>query len=70
MTSIEWFVDQLPVRIVNQYMQEIDKAKQMHKKEILNAHKHGFSEGVPLGASPLDCRYKTSEEYYQETFKK
>ena len=37
-TSIEWLIDQLPIRIVNQYMQEIDRAKKMHKLEVTNCN--------------------------------
>jgi len=32
--SIDWLIDQLPIRIVNQYMKEIESAKVMYDIEI------------------------------------
>jgi hypothetical protein len=65
-TSIEWLIDQLPIRIVNQYMQEIDRAKKMHKteqeisdKKILDAaeeHSDSFlNKGVAMSSFARGC---------------
>ena len=32
-TAIEWFIEQLPIRIINMYQKEIEKAKQMEKEQ-------------------------------------
>ena len=50
------------------HAEEIAEAKAMHKEEIKNSHKHGFSEGVVFGTSPIGYKYITSEDYYNETF--
>lgn len=60
MTTIEWLVEQLPIRIINSYQDEIKKAKEMHKQEIIDAWEdgqHSFSS-------------RNAEQYYQETFEK
>lgn len=59
-TSIEWLVDQLPIRMQNYLMQEIEKAKQMHKQEIIDAfigHDSDTEENIDV-----------AEQYYQETY--
>ena len=33
MTAVEWFVEQLPIRITNMYYEEIEKAKQMENEQ-------------------------------------
>jgi hypothetical protein len=32
-TAVEWFIEQLPIRIINMYQKEIEKAKQMEKDQ-------------------------------------
>jgi hypothetical protein len=64
MTSIEWLIDRLyqheyhidilDVATINGYF---DKAKQMHKEEIIDAAMWG-------------TLHETPEKYYQEKFKK
>ena len=61
MTSIEWLIDQLPIRIVNQYMQEIDRAKKMHNQELFE-----FWEG---GINCTEEGGKSFEEYHKEKLK-
>lgn len=41
-------------------------ALEQEKQQILDAHRHGFSEGVVLGSSKLVYKAKTAEEYYKE----
>lgn len=43
---------------------------EMEKEQIMGAHKHGFSEGTVFGMSPLGYKYKSSEQYYNETYGK
>jgi len=36
-TAMEWFVEQLPIRIINSYLAEIAKAKTMEREQIQKA---------------------------------
>ena len=45
-TSLEWFIAQLPIRIVNMYQGEIKKAKQMYDEEISEQYGKGYDEGL------------------------
>jgi uncharacterized protein YnzC (UPF0291/DUF896 family) len=65
MTSIEWLIEELTPSIALQqkYIDELkDKAKEMHKVEIIDAYNQGDYD-VYNGKS-----YITAEQYYQETF--
>jgi hypothetical protein len=35
-TAVEWFVEQLPMRIKNSMMGEIEQAKSMEKEQMIN----------------------------------
>jgi hypothetical protein len=35
-TAVEWFVEQLPIRILNQYHKEIEQTKAMEKEQMLD----------------------------------
>ena len=63
-TAVEWFVEQLPVRILNMYHKEIEQAKQMNEQQISEAYRTGVEEDVYN--NPL----RTGEEYYNETYNK
>jgi hypothetical protein len=71
-TSIEWFIENLLgnglLRLTkedhNLYSKLRDKAKEMHKQEIMNAYNQGASDAYPNGS------YIEGNAYYQETFKK
>ena len=63
-TAVEWFVEQLPVRILNMYHKEIEQAKQMNAQQIAEAYETGVEEDVYN--NPL----KTGNEYYNETYNK
>jgi hypothetical protein len=45
-TAVEWFVEQLPIRILNQYHKEIEQTKAMEKEQMLDfglyAKKNGW----------------------------
>jgi hypothetical protein len=49
-------------------MDAIKKAKEMETEQIKDSHKHGFSEGVVFGASPIGYKCITSEQYYKQTY--
>lgn len=71
MTSIEWLWEQIdnlvPYQDINsaqQFNGLLEQAKEMHKQEIIDAWKDG--KGTLFSFS----ENKTSEQYYNETFKK
>ena len=43
-TALQWFIDQLPIRIINAYSEEIQKALEMEKEQIQNAYNKGYNE--------------------------
>ena len=43
-TAMQWFVDQLPIRILNAYADEIQKALEMEKTQIQTAYDKGYNE--------------------------
>ena len=62
-TSIEWFVSQLPLRIQNSHATEIEKAKQMHKEQIMQAVYDSMGTN-------FDSNMGRAELYYNETYNK
>jgi hypothetical protein len=64
-SSVEWLVSKIDFMLPT-YL--IEQAKAMHNEEIENSHKHGFSEGVVFGTSPIGYKYITSEDYYNEIY--
>ena len=68
MTSIEWLIEELTPSIALQqkYIDELkDKAKEMHKQEIIDAWYNGY-----INQSPMIDEENCGEHFYQETFKK
>ena len=63
-TAVEWFIEQLPMRIINMYHKEIEQVKQMEKDEIVEA----FYEGMKT--NPFDPNRGRGTMYYNETYKK
>ena len=62
MTAVEYLIDQLlPKALTAEQYYHIEQAKEMHKKEIMDAWNNGFEENRPY----IDH----SEDYYNETFK-
>jgi hypothetical protein len=59
-TAVEWLVEQLPMRIKNSMMGEIEQAKKMEKEQIIDAYRYGNQSDV----------YFKPEQYYKETFNK
>jgi hypothetical protein len=58
-TAVEWFIEQLPIRIVNSHQSEIIKVLEMEKQQIMEAFDTGGLDGWVL----MD-----SEQYYNKTF--
>ena len=71
-TSIEWFIEHLLgnglLRLTKEdhslYSELRDKAKEMHKQEIIKSNRDGVDMVIDKK------RFVTGEQYYQETFKK
>jgi phosphosulfolactate phosphohydrolase-like enzyme len=65
-TPVEWLIDQLEKyelysKISFQCLNEIEEAKEMEKKHIMDAHKKGYADGYfDNENSPID--------YYNETY--
>jgi hypothetical protein len=67
-TSIEWLTKELSIMIMeyipldrwDEIRDSVNKAKEIHKQEIIDAYKYGNLSDV----------YFKPEQYYQETFKK
>jgi hypothetical protein len=63
MTSIEFLEQNVTLNIsVYDWLLLIQQAKEMHRKEIIDAHLDG--------QSLVSCKDEYAEQYYQETFKK
>jgi hypothetical protein len=63
MTSIEWLEKNIRLDMNSfELIKYFDQAKEMHKKEIIDAYNDSWHERF----NP----YKTAEKYYEETFKK
>jgi hypothetical protein len=69
-TAVEWLVEQLNkqgfVQVVTD--EEIKQANKMHEQQIIDAHRHGFTEGTCFGATTI-YKFTSAEQYYNETFK-
>ena len=64
-TATEWLFKQLWEEPKDKFTWNaiLSKAKEMHKKEIIDSHNNGYYSGyMDDGVSP--------EQYYNETFKK
>ncbi len=75
-TAVEWLVktlnnkiDYIPMKLWDDLREIIIKAKEMEKEQIMDAHNNGFSEGTVFGVNTI-YKYKTSKEYYNETYEK
>ena len=56
-TAMEWFVEQLPIRIVNMYNKEIEQAKQMEKEQSNEIHKlKAIIEFYEQGCGLEECK--------------
>ena len=67
-TSIEWLVEQLPIRVKNYLPEEIAKALQMHKEEIEDAYGHGQNNGYMYAHKKAITI--TKENYYNKTYER
>jgi hypothetical protein len=74
MTAVEWLVEKLtPMNWTKEYMLDynkeiIEQAKEIEKKQIIDAYRNGGSNQQSARSSIFHIR--TEEQYYNETFKK
>jgi hypothetical protein len=64
-TAVEWLINEIDMQYpdINVKNKEwmIDKAKEMEKEQIVNAHYQGYRSSI--------CTTEISEKYFNETFK-
>jgi len=58
-TAMNWFIDQLPIRILNAYSNEIEKALKMEEEQLNQACYDGYYQ-----EEPMDTR-----QYFNKTYK-
>lgn len=64
-TAVNWLVDQLPIRMKNYLMEEIEKAKKMEREDIESA----WHDGNMLGRNGwIQEEYSTGQQYYDKTY--
>jgi hypothetical protein len=63
MNSIEWLKEKYINQNCSLTIIDFDKARQMHKQEILAAFTEGANDGYD------GCYDTNKEQYYEETFK-
>jgi len=73
-TAVEWLVETFKITNVDLSYHKliIEQAKEMEKEQIENSYESGIEEGINRYSSEeynLEY-YETSEQYYNETFKK
>ena len=69
-TSAEWLFKQLWETPKDKFTWYaiLEQAKQMEKNQIIDAYRHGFTEGTCFGATTI-YKFISAEEYYNETYK-
>lgn len=65
-TAIDWFIEQLPMNIVNLYCDKyvISKAKNIQKGQIIDAFEEGFTEGCRYSTDFEPTQWDGAEDYY------
>jgi hypothetical protein len=61
-TAVEQLLYYLPNSIKGQFKEQIEQAKEMEKKHIVDTYVVGYGKGITHGAI-------NAEQYYNETFK-
>jgi len=62
-TAVEWLLEQLTMANFEEQKIVINKAKEMHKQEIIDAYETAIETDV------YNTPLKIGEQYYNETFK-
>jgi hypothetical protein len=69
-TALDWLVEQLPLIQQEGLRDIIEQAKEMEKQQIKDAYEKGETNGIKSTNNANYTSLKTSEQYYNETFKK
>ena len=67
-TAVDWFIEQLPMRIINMYHKEIEQVKQMEKEQLVKAWDDG--DYAYFYSKETGRDFDNGEEYYNETYNK
>jgi len=62
MTVINWFVEQLPIRIINMYHKEIEQAKQMEMEKTIIDYNAGYDDAQCNHINDAE-NYANEQEY-------
>lgn len=69
-TAVEYLIEQLEFALPNiewsNYRNEIDRAKEMEKQQIMDAYKESAEDWAELSKKTIN---KLSEQYYNKIFK-
>jgi len=78
-TAVDWFVKQLPIRIIHSYHSEIIKVLEMEKEKEKSDWINGYlscamkDNNLPYGIEYLNLladKEIEAEQYYNDTYKK
>ena len=67
-TAVDWFIEQLPMRIINMYHKEIEQVKQMEKEQLVKAWDDG--DYAYFYSKETGRDFDNGEEYYNEIYEK
>jgi len=62
MTAMNWFVEQLPIRIINMYHKEIEQAKQMEMEKTIIDYNAGYDDAQCNHINDAE-NYANEQEY-------
>ena len=68
-TAVKFLIDEISCRfIISEELRiAMYKAIEMEKEQIINAYRHGFTEGTCFGSTTI-YKFITAEEYYTSTY--
>ena len=69
-TSLQWFIEQLPIRMKNYLREEIVKAEEMERNQIMNSWDDGYEKGRRDRMEKVTNPVGNSEIYYDMLYKK
>lgn len=69
-TSLQWFIEQLPIRMKNYLREEIVKAEEMERNQIMNSWDDGYENGRRDRMEKVTNPVGNSEIYYDMLYKK
>ncbi len=69
-TSLQWFIEQLPMRMKNYLSEEIVKAEDMERNQIMNSWDDGYEKGRRDRMEKVNNPVGNSEIYYDMLYKR